>query len=142
MGLSPSPVLWSPKRIAGYLLERLADSSQEAAGAVFLDERRTALGLCVTQSAPLDPARGAQVLAAREILGAALFAGATRLVPFMFATDTVLRPARLDAGFYEELHESSHYFDLEIADFLYVWKTGRFLARSQGGEMQRVDPGC
>ena len=49
------------------------------------------------------------------------------------------RVARRSGGLYEDLYESSHYFDFEIADFLYVWKSGRFLSRSRCGEMQRVE---
>ena len=78
-------------------------------------------------------------MATAEVLCEALAVGASQLVPFLFKTGASFQPEGHEYEFYSELCESRLYFDLEIADFLYVWSSGHFLTRREGGEIQRVE---
>ncbi len=134
--LGMGPVLWSPKSMARYLVEHLTRTGVDAAGAIFLDERRAVLGHHLSGEEEYD----LQGAAVRGILGEALAVGAAQLVPFLFSMDRKRLPKYVCSGFYEELYEAGLYFDLEIADFLYVSVSGRFLSRSRPGEEQQVKP--
>ncbi len=129
-------VLWSPKSIARYLVEHLTQAGQDAAGAIFLDDRRAVLGHHLSGEEEVD----LQGSAPRGILVEALAVGAAHVVPFLFSMESQRLPKFIGSDFYEELYETGLYFDLEIADFLYVSVSGRFLSRSRPGEEQQVKP--